>query len=471
MARRALTIVAATALLASCTVGPEWKRPETTPNANWRQPAPEGPSFGETAWPDVYTDPDLRQLIRLAHEKNQDVLIAAKRVEEAAARLGFTKADMWPSFTYQASAGRTDPGSTGPALSGSPYNDFFVGAGVSWEIDLWGKFRRANESARAALLASEESRRAVALTVVADVASLYYRLRDLDEELAISKRTLKSRTESTALIRKRFEGGITSELDVHQAEIEEADTAAAIPAIERQIAQTEDALNVLLGRMPGDVARSGPLSDEGLPDEVPAGLPSELLERRPDVLAAEGVAHAALAQVGVAQALRFPSLSLTAVLGVESQELSDLLKSDSGTWSGVGGLLGPIFEFGKNKRRVEIYRAQAEQAALAWEKTALNAFREVEDALAVLRTSRVEHDARVRQVKAADAAAKLSRARYDGGVTSYLEVLDVERSQYQSQLASVRSLAQAHLAVVQLYKALGGGWSGPSASEAAPAKR
>jgi multidrug efflux system outer membrane protein len=306
------------------------------------------------------------------------------------------------------------------------------------------------------LFATEWGRRALVVSLVAEVARGYFLLRDLDARLAIARSTFESRHDATELIRERFNGGIVSELDVRQAEIQEAVAAAAIPAFRRDVVRTENALNVLLGRNPGDVRRGLALVDQQLPGSPPSGLPSELLQRRPDVRQAEEQLHAQLAAIGVAEALRWPALSLTGLLGLRSQELSDF--TSGGTWELGLGLAGPLFQFGRNKRRVQVARARTEQAILGYEATVLDAFREVENALVSIVTLREEHAVRVGQVESATQARRLSRARYDGGVTSYLEVLDVERSLFDAELERSRTLQLYYSAIVDLYAALGGGW-------------
>lgn len=442
----------------ACAVGPDFTRPAVPAAETFRQPVAAGESIANLPWWEIFDDPVLKELIATALEQNQDLLIASYRVEEAAAALGFTRADQFPSFGIGAGAVRAETTDRRALAPGTIANDYLAYTSVSWEIDLWGRLRRATESARAELLATEAARQGVSITVVAAVADLYFQLRDLDHRLEISRRTLKSRQDSLELIRTRFRGGIISELDVRQAEIEEATAAAAVPVFERSIVQVENALAVLLGRPPGEIPRGAPLGAERVPAMAPAGLPSELLERRPDIRAAEEFAHAQMAQVGVAQALRFPTFTLTGALGVESDEFDNLTESDANFWSIGGDLFGPLFEFGKNKRRVEVERARTEQAILEYERTVLVAFQETEDALAALRTGADEYAARSRQVDSARAAAVLSRARYDGGVTSYLEVLDIERSLFNAELLASSALQQRYTALVQLYKALGGGW-------------
>ncbi len=452
---------------AGCLLGPDYETPEFTAPGSYPQPAATGTTIANLAWWEVYRDPVLQHLIRTAIAENQDLGIAIWRIEEARARYGVVRADQFPSFAYQGAASRSDPSDQlglGPL---GPSNDFALGLGISWEVDLWGKLRRLSESARAELLAEEENRRAITISLVAEVARTYLLLRDLDAQLEISQRTLAGRRDSTRLIRERFDGGIVPELDVRQAEIEEADAAAAVTRFERQIAQTENALSVLLGRNPEAIPRGRPIPEQQFSLEVPAGLPSELLERRPDVLAAGAQLHAQTARIGVAEALRWPSLGLTAAGGVESDDLSDLLTSDATFWNIGANLFGPLFEFGKNKRRVEVERARTEQLLLNYQKVAHSAFREVADALAAIRTLRDEYAIRRGQVESASVAAKLSRARYDGGVTSYLEVLDTERSLFQAELQATDTLRLQYAAVVDLYLALGGGWN-PDDPQALP---
>lgn len=442
-----------------CLLGPNYETPRLEAPASFPQPATTGAAIANLPWWEVYQDPKLQELIRIAIAENQDLGIAIWRIEEARARYGVTRADQFPSFTYGASASRVNPSNQFQPGDVGPRNDFALGLGVSWEVDLWGKFRRLTESARADLLAEEENRRAVTISLVAEVARQYLLLRSLDAELVISQQTLAARRDSTRLIAERFHGGIVSELDLRQAEIEEADAAAAVTRFERLIAQTENALSFLLGRNPQAIPRGRELSENMLPVEVPAGLPSELLERRPDILTAAAQLQAQTARIGVAEALRWPTLGLTAAGGLESPDLSDLLSSNASFWNLGANLLGPLFEFGKNKRRVEVEEARTQQLLLNYEKVAHNAFREVADALAAIRTLRAESAIRRGQVESATVAATLSRARYDGGVTSYLEVLDTERSLFQAQLQSTETLRQQFEAVIDLYLALGGGWN------------
>jgi multidrug efflux system outer membrane protein len=337
-----------------------------------------------------------------------------------------------------------------------PQRDIFLAADVFYEIDLWGRIRRSNEAAVQELLATEEAYRVVTITLVADVASLYLQLRDLDNRLEISERTLQVREESLDIIRTRFEAGMIPEVDVNQAEIQVFEAEASVEAFQRLRVQTENAINVLLGRTPRSIPRGLPLTEQIFPPEIPVGLPSELVQRRPDILQAERQLAAQTARIGVAEALKFPSLSLTGSAGV-SDDLTD-----GGVTTGFlslgANLLGPLFNAGKNQRRVEIEQARTEQLLNRYEQTILTAFREVEDALVATYTYRAELEARQRQVEAARNAAELSWVRYEGGLTSYLEVLDLQRSQFSAELAASQTLELQLASIVELYKALGGGW-------------
>ena len=291
MSRRPWILLALTALISGCTMGPDYRRPDVEPPAEYRDEtaAESQASLANLEWWVLFEDPALQELIRTALEHNKDLQAAYWRVEEARARLGFTKADLWPTFDYLLGVGVTDPSDVNPPFPGDRTENYFAGVGISWEIDLWGKLRRSNEAARAELLATEWGRRALNISLVAEVARLYFLLRDFDGRLEIARETLESRRASTELIRRRFEGGVVSQLDVRQAEIQEETAAAAVPLFERSAGQLENALSVILGREPGPIVRGMALVDQQLPNETPAGLPSGLLERRPDVRQAEEV--------------------------------------------------------------------------------------------------------------------------------------------------------------------------------------
>lgn len=457
-----LLIIVLVLLLSGCMVGPDYERPEIdTPDAYVQETTPEA-SLADLNWWDLYKDPELRELIELALVNNNSLAIAIARIEEARARYGFVRADLYPRVDAQ--FGATRGGSIGQLIPGANIGiteNYVLAGSVAWEVDLFGKLRRSSEAAWGELLATEEARRAVTITLIADVAASYLLLVDLDTRYDIAKRTLETRRNSTALIQARFDKGTVPLLDLNQAQIQEADAAARMHALERDVIQVENLLNVLVGRNPGQVSRKhSEMMQLGAP-VVPAGLPSELLERRPDVRQAEQQLAAQTARIGVAQALRLPSLSLTGTLGVASTDLSDLLDGDSKIWDITGNLFAPLFAAGQNARRVEIERARTEQLLNQYELTILQAFKEVEDALAQIRTAHAEALARAAQVEAARSASTLSRARYDGGVTSYLEVLETERSLFDAELAESAIRRQHLTGLVDLYKALGGGWVEP----------
>jgi multidrug efflux system outer membrane protein len=407
-------------------------------------------------WWEIFPDRNLHALIDSALANNRDVRIAASRIEEARAIVGYTRADQYPAFGYDASGARTNIDLSGQ--TNDPVNQFSVLSNVNWEIDFWGKYRRATEAARAELLATEFAYRSVLISLISEVASTYFLLLDNRSKLEISRNTLESRQEALGIMQARFDKGIIPELELNQAEIQEASAASAVPLYHRLVATTEHALSVLIGENPRAIAQVSRLVDVAPPDSIPAGIPSELLLRRPDIQEAEQIFAAQTARIGVAQAMRFPSISLTGVFGLASADLSSLVSSNSIAWSVGGGLVGPIFNFGKNKRRVEIERKRAEQALLAYENTVLLAFRDVENGLVEIQTYREELIARIRQRSAAMNALLLSQERYQGGVTSYLEVLDSERTRFESELLASEAYRNHLNAYVSLYKALGGGW-------------
>jgi multidrug efflux system outer membrane protein len=443
--------------LGGCAVGPDYERPEIESPESYNEQINQGATFANAAWWTIFQDAELNRLITIALEENKDLAIAAARVEEARARAGFARGDFYPQIGVNASGQRGNLGETIIPGSGIREN-YGLTADLAWEIDLFGRIRRSSEAARADLLASEYARRTVYIALIADVANAYFLVRDLDARLEIAARTLATRHDSTELIRERFNKGTTPMLDVNQAEIQEATAAADLAAFERELVQAQNLVSILLGRNPGNISRGGSLAELTATPAVPAGLPSELLERRPDILAAEQQLAAQVARIGVAQALRFPQLSLTGTAGLASNDLSNLIDSDASIWNLGANLFQPLFTGGKNKQRVEIEKARAEQLLKQYELTVLQSFREVEDALVAIRTYRDETAAREMQTRAATNASMLSRARYNGGVTSFLEVLDTERSLFQAELAT-SVVRRARLeAVVALYKALGGGW-------------
>ncbi|MDJ0928245.1 MAG: efflux transporter outer membrane subunit, partial [Gammaproteobacteria bacterium] len=404
-----LIVFCTTLLLAGCLLGPDYERPDVPVPDGFGQTIDAGESIANLPWWELFEDEKLETLIQVALEENKDAAIAAARVEEARARLGFVRADQFPQVDVTGQAARSDPGAVFPSFG--IQEQYRLAADLTFELDIWGRLRRSTEAARAELLSTEAARQTVIITLIADVASAYLLLRDADERYLIAERTLESRQDSLAIIQARFDKGTVPMLDVNQAQVEEALAAAALAAVEREVIQTENLLGTLLGRNPGPILRErGAKSSLTLP-AVPAGLPSELLARRPDVRQAEQALAAQTARIGAAQALRLPTVNLTGALGFASDDLSNLVDSDGVAWNVGGNLLGPLFDAGKSKRQVEIEQARTEQLLKEYEQTVLESFAEVEDALAGVRTFGAELAARRRQLVAARSAATLSRAR------------------------------------------------------------
>ena len=446
---------------AGCAVGPDYKKPNLPVPPSYRGVSDESAkselSFGDQKWWEAFQDETLRELIRTALQDNYDVRIAATRILQTRAQLGVTRADQLPSIG--ANAGAVDeriPASAGlPAIETSANQ---VNLGFAWELDFWGKFRRATESARASLLSQEWARRQVTTTLVSDVATAYFQLRELDLELEISRQTLASRKDSLRLTQILADGGATSMLDVRQAEQLVFAAGASIPDLERRIEQQENLISTLLGRNPEAIARGKRLTDQPHAAELPAGIPSALLERRPDILEAEQQLVAANAQIGVARADYFPHISLTAAGGYQSSALTSLFSGPAGLWNFGGSLAQPVFEGGRIKNRVRFAEARTAEAKLVYQKTVQQSFREVSDALVGYRKSQEFRVQQEHLTRSAEEATKLSTMRYKGGATSYLEVLDSDTRYFSAQLL----LAQAQLreleSLVQIYRSLGGGW-------------
>ena len=447
--------------IGGCMVGPKLEKPVVDTEEAFRFDSLRGDSMINLAWWDLFNDPFLDTMIYVGLEHNQEVLIALSRIDQAYAVLGLSKADLFPQFGYEVSAtfGKPDPSGQGRTNGAN----FIITPNVFWELDFWGKVRRSNQAAKAEIVASQEALRLVQLSLIASIADGYFQLLDYDNRLTISRDTWVSRKRSLFIIEQRFLKGTVPKLDLHQAQQQEAIAASAIPTFERLVARTENFLSILLGQNPRAIQR-GKLANQVVPPEIPVGLPSELLMRRPDILQAEQLFYAETARIGVAQAMRFPSFSITAALGVASTNLASLVSGEALIYSIGGSVLGPIFNFGKNKRRVDIQRAVAEQSLQNYEKSVINAFREVDDALIDVSTYNKEVVSRERQMTASIEAAKLSRARYDGGQTGYLEVLETERSKFQAQLEASDTRRNQLSSYVFLYKALGGGWITPADS-------
>ena len=461
------TILASWVFFDACKVGPDFKpqRTEIDSLAVYRfdslRLATED-SVLNIRWWEMFQDSILDSLITIGLEENKDLLIATARIEQSEAILGITRADLYPSFGYSVGASRGNV-NNGAVLSpdGDALNLFSGFGTLSWEIDFWGKFRRSQEAARAELIASEYGKRSVQIGLIARIASTYYLLLDFKWRLFISNQTYELRKQSEDIIRERFNGGIAAEIELNQAQIQTAIAAGAIPVFKRSIGQTENALAVLLGRNPHTVVTGADLADQPKPPDVPVGIPSMLMTRRPDVLQTEMLVHAQNARIGVAVAQRFPSISLTGLLGVASTELSNINLSPP-AFSAGAMLAGPIFEFGKNKRRVELERKRTEEAMYAYEKTVITAFQEVEDALIEISTYKDQLTARQNHVAAAQNARILSAERYDKGVTSYLELIESQRQAFEAQLSLSETTRGLFDGYINLYKALGGGWLSPA---------
>jgi multidrug efflux system outer membrane protein len=446
-----------------CAVGPNYQRPKVTvPEAYRGLPQAESAkhgtiSFGDQKWFEAFQDETLQSLIRTALQQNYDVRIAAARILEARAQLGISRADQFPSVGANAAAvNERIPQSL--ARSAVDTSATQLSLSLAWELDFWGKFRRATESARANLLANEWARQEVISTLVSDVASAYFQLRELDLELEISRQTLATRKDSLSLTQTLADHGATSLLDVRQAEQLVFAAGASIPDVERRIEQQENFISTLLGNNPQAVPRGRKLTDQPHAPEVPAGLPSSLLERRPDIRQAEQQLVAFNAQIGVAKADFFPQISLTGTGGYQSSALTSLFSGPAGLWSIGGSLTQPVFEGGRIRNRVRFAEARQQESALIYQRTIQQAFREVSDALVGYRRSQEFRFQQEQLTRSAEDATRLSNMRYKGGATSYLEVLDSDTRQFAAQL----TLAQAQLAelqsLVRIYRALGGGW-------------
>jgi multidrug efflux system outer membrane protein len=450
-------------LLGGCTVGPNYKRPKVDVPTVYRGSTPEQAdkagalSLGDQKWSDVYPDEELQKLIRTALQQNFDVRIAASRILQAQAQLGITRANQLPSVAAGAAASDQRVAQTKfiPAFESSASQTTIS---LAWELDFWGKYRRATEAARASLLASEWAKQEVVSTLVSNLATAYFQLRELDLELEISQSTLGSRQSSLKLTQLLADHGATSMLDVRQAEQLVYTAAEQVPDLERRIEQQENFTSTLLGQNPGPVVRGRKLTDQPHAPEVPAGLTSALLERRPDIRQAEQQLIAFNAQIGVAKAAYFPQINLTADAGYQSSSLTSLFSGPAGLWSFGGQLAQPIFEGGRLRNNVRLTEAQKQEAVLFYQQTIQGAFRQVSDALVGYRKTQ---EFRVQQellTRSAQDAARLSDLRYKGGAASYLEVLTNQTNYFSAELNLAQAQRNELLALVTLYNALGGGW-------------
>lgn len=459
---REITVLALIALsLGSCMAGPDYRRPALDVPPSWRIAEQEARDLVNTSWWEQFNDPALNGLIDSALRENKDLLIATARIEEFRARYAIARSPLFPQIVAGASAGRQRTTHLRqaplPDTAPNPVDQYNAALIASWEIDFWGKLRRASESARATLLASEEGRRSVILSLVTSVAGGYVNLRDLDRQLEIAQSTAAAREESFKIFMLRFRGGQISELELSQVKSEYEQALATIPALQKAIAQQEHALSVLLGRNPGPVPRGSSLDSLKLP-VVPSGLPSDLLASRPDIRQAEQELIAANAQIGVARAQYFPSISLTGMFGWESTNLSRLFSGPANSWSFAAPLVQPVFTGGAIAGQVRAAEAFREETLLQYRKVIQNAFRDVEDALIDQRHTREQLAAQARQLEALRTYARTARLRYDNGYTSYIEVLDAEQSLFSAELSYAQTKGGLFQALINLYRAMGGGW-------------
>jgi multidrug efflux system outer membrane protein len=447
---------------AGCTVGPNYKRPTVNVPTDYRGVMPAQPatvaSLGNEKWWDVYQDPVLTQLIHTALQQNYDVRIAATRVLEAQAQLGIVRANQFPSASVGAGVFSQQNAKVSSLFPAYQVNAGQINLSVIWNLDFWGKYRRQTEAARAQMLASEWGQQAVISSLVANVATAYFQLRALDAELEIAKRTLGSRQQSLQLTQVLETHGSASDLDVSQSEQLVYTASESIPDLERQIQQQENLLSILLGENPGSIPRGRALTEQPVPDSVPAGLPSELLERRPDVLEAEANMMAANAQIGVAKAAFFPSIALTGTGGLESNQLSRFISAPSEAWLAALSVAQPIFEGGALRSQLKLSRAQYQETVLAYEQTVQSALEQVSNALIASQKDRQFREQQELLVQATERSDRLSLILYKQGGASYLQVLTNETNYFSAELNLVQAQLNERLALVQLYQSLGGGW-------------
>jgi len=451
--KKTLLILSSTLLLymSSCMLGPDFQQPVVeSPEAFHFDTINPTDSMINLRWWELFQDPVLDTLIVSALENNRDVLATAAKVDAARANIGFTKADQWPSFNYLVGVG-------GSGTGGSNQNNFYAYPELVWEVGFWGKYRRLNEAARAQYVASEYGKRSVQISLITAVATSYFTILAAQKQLEIAELTLDSRNSGLTIMKDKFEGGTISEMDLNQSKLQRDVAATVIPGFKRAIALNENSLSNLIGENPKVIETGLSFMEQDYKLDIPVGIPSEILERRPDIRAAEAAYEAQNAQIGVAEALRWPSLSLTGLLGAASNDLSSLNAAGL-AWSSSANLFGPIFQFGKNKRRVDIARYNTYASLLEYEGTVLQAFKEVEDALVKINTYEEEMLAQESRSLTAMSSESLSMIRYTEGLTTYLEVLEQQRQSFGSQLDYVLARLNVLNSYILLYKSLGGGW-------------
>jgi len=448
-------------LLSGCAVGPDYSRPSIESPAAYRIDYPKAADVANTKWWEQFGDPALNQLVEDALRGNLDVKQAAARVERFLGALRTTRSQFFPQFGYGADVSRNRASTVGQPPLGPGvdpnYSLYQASLTADWQIDLFGRVRRQSEQAQAAVYASEQGRRGVILSIVTTTAAAYINLRALDRQLEIAQNTAKNYGETRQLFDLRLRGGVISDVEMAQIESQYQQALAAIPALEFSIAQQENLISILLGRNPGPIARGKPI-DELAPPAIPAGLPAELLERRPDILQAEQNLVAANANIGATKALYFPSFSLTGAFGWVSTAASDFLTGPSRAWTAALGVTGPLFTFGAIEGQVRSAEAAKEEATLFYQQTILNALQETNSALVGSQKTGEQAEAQFRRVVALRNYARLSRVRFDNGAASYVEVLVAENDLFSAELNAVTSQADRLTQVVNVFKAMGGGW-------------
>jgi multidrug efflux system outer membrane protein len=463
VSRAALSAAVASLTIGCAAVGPNYARPLVPSPAQYRfvDGAAQAQSLADSPWWQVFDDPVLQTLLREALANNLDLQLAVARVEEARARAGVAKSFFYPqvdgTVTYGVRGASNTQAEDGSASDDTTHQSGSYGFQLSWEIDLFGRLRRQHEAALALMLASEQARRGVLVTLVGDVASNYFLLLELDLQLDIARQTLRLNDETVTYFRNRLEGGVSNRLELDRIQALRAATAAAIPSIQQQIAIVENLLSLLLGRPPAPVARDRLADGEGAPP-VPAGLPASLIERRPDVVQAEQILVSANADIGAAKALFFPTISLTGFLGGVSGDLTKFLGGDGAVWSLSPGLLQPVFQGGRLRRNLEATHARYDQALAAYRKAALNGYREVANALVTIQTLAEVRVERQAGVKVLVDASDLARSRYESGLASYIEILTADEDLFQQQLLLAQTRGAELRARAELYRTLGGGW-------------
>jgi outer membrane protein, multidrug efflux system len=456
-------IFALSALLSSCAVGPNYERPKVNVPTEYRgaEAVPQQASIADLPWWEVFKDEQLKHLVQTAVANNYDLRVAVTRIEQAREIAAQARAQYLPFVNYSVGSGygRNEFTGTFTPNVGQQQGSFLAVASVAWEADLWGRIRRTNEAARAQYLATEQARRGVMLSLVSDVAQAYFELLDLDLQLEIANKTTESFSQTVTLFTQRLQGGVASKLDTSRAEAAQAEAAASIPELERQIGLKENEISVLLGNNPSPIPHNAKLLDQIVPPDIPAGLPSALLERRPDILEAEQNMRSANAQVGVATANFFPRIGLTAILGRASSPLSDLSSGQATVWSIAGSVAGPLYQGGALKAQKGQAVAFWEQTKLQYEQTAQIAFEDVSDVLISRQKYESIRDGQARAVDAYQESVKVSLQRYLAGKASYFEVLDAQQLLFPAENSLALTELNRRTVIVQLYKALGGGWN------------